>query len=319
MLVEDFRPSPVLDVLRYTDFDQFRHHTRIVNARSIPLHAKGFSAATATIRLPGCRIHLQRTFPRIVDASLEGGALVVVQMEQPPPVKFNGVDVEYAAMAFGRGATGYRATEWRAGTYAFIVFDQPMAGRGWPELENALRVFRLQPEGLSPLQDRIRAIFAFASRFPDDVAGPQVAENMAEQVLEALDTAFASCTPVGVAWTAYARQLKIVNAIDMLFESNPAAPLYSEALARECGASVRTLHNVAVRFRGVSLHQYLRMKRLWIVRQRLLTGDPALRVRACALENGFWHMGEFSAAYAALFGEVPSRTLARARSRAPSR
>lgn len=313
MLVEHFRPSAVLDVVTYSDFDQFRHHTRILNARSIPLQSRGFAAATATIHLPGCRIHLQRTFPRIVDASLEGGAVVIVQMEPPSPVKFNGVDVEYAALAFGRGATGYRCTEWRAGTYAFIVFDRPMTDRGWPDFENALRVFRLPAGGLASLQDRIRAIFAFASRFPERAAVSPVTASMMEQVLAALDATFASCAPIGLAWTAYTKQLRIVNAIDMLFESDPAAPLYSETLARECGVSVRTLHNVAVRFRGVSLHKYLRMKRLWKVRQRLLTGDPALQVGACALENGFWHMGEFAAAYAALFGEVPSRTLARAR------
>jgi hypothetical protein len=51
-------------------------------------------------------------------------------------------------------------------------------------------------------------------------------------------------------------------------------------------------------------------------RQQLLACDPSLQVKSCALQYGFWRMGEFSSAYAALFGEGPSRTLARGRSRA---
>jgi AraC family ethanolamine operon transcriptional activator len=316
MLIEGFRPSPVLEVLKYADFDQFRHATRIVKADSIPLQTTGFAAATAMLRLPGCQIHLQRTFPRIVDALLEGGALVVFAMDQVAPVKLNGIDVDFPAIALARGAAGYRATEWLANTYAMIVFEQAMTDRGWPEFNDTLRVFRLSPDVLANLRHQVRAIFDFASRCPEDVAGLLVADGMREHLLEAVDTAFASCAPLRTAPVTFSRQLKIVDAIDQLLEADPAAPLYSDMLARQCGVSVRTLHNVTTRFRGVSLHQYLRMKRLWMVRQRLLAGDPSLRVKSCALDAGFWHLGEFSAAYAALFGEVPSCTLARARGRA---
>jgi AraC family transcriptional regulator, ethanolamine operon transcriptional activator len=316
MLIESLRSSSVLEVLKYADFDQFRHATRIVKAWSIPLQTDGFAAATAVVRLPGCQIHLQRTFPRIVDALLEGGSLVVFPTEEVVPIKVNGIDIDYPALALGRGAGGYRATEWRANTLALVVFNSAMSDRGWPQFENEVRLFRIAPDILAALQWTVLSIFDHVSRFPEEIADPLVPGSMREQVLETLDAAFASSAPVGLAGAAFSKQVRIVEAIDMLLETDPAAPLYSEALARECGVSVRTLHNVTIRFRGISLHQYLRRKRLWMVRQRLLTGDPALQVRSCALQFGFWHMGEFSAAYAALFGEVPSRTLARARGRA---
>jgi hypothetical protein len=63
----------------------------------------------------------------------------------------------------------------------------------------------------------------------------------------------------------------------------------------------------------MSLHRYLRLRRLWAVRRLLLAGNKPLQIKACALSNGFWHMGEFAALYAAQFGEAPSMTLARAR------
>jgi AraC family ethanolamine operon transcriptional activator len=58
----------------------------------------------------------------------------------------------------------------------------------------------------------------------------------------------------------------------------------------------------------MSLHRYLRLKRLWLVRQGLRAGDTS--VKACALAHGFWHLGEFSKSYRQHFGETPSETLA---------
>ena len=315
MLIENLRTSSAVEVLRYRDSDQFRHATRIIKADSIPLQTRGFAAATATLRLPGCTIHVQRTFPRIVDALLEGGALVIFTMGEVSPVKINGVDVEYPALALARGAAGYRATEWHARTYALLVFDAPIVDRGWPEFENALRVFRITPEMLAALQRQVRDIFEFASENPDHVSA-LVRTDMREQVLGSLDAAFAEGTFIKLGRVALGKHAQIAAAIDARLEGDPARPLYSEALAEEFGVSVRTLHNVAIKFRGLSLHQYLRMKRLWMVRQQLLAGHPTLNVKACALSHGFWHLGEFSSAYVALFGEVPSQTLARRRARA---
>jgi AraC family ethanolamine operon transcriptional activator len=51
------------------------------------------------------------------------------------------------------------------------------------------------------------------------------------------------------------------------------------------------------------------------VRRQLLTGGKTLQIKACALSNGFWHLGEFAALYAAQFGEALSTTLARSQQR----
>src|SRR5579883_2258531 len=61
----------------------------------------------------------------------------------------------------------------------------------------------------------------------------------------------------------------------------------------------------------MSLHRYLRLRRLWLVRQQLRAGTQS--VKATALAFGFWHFGDFAQSYRSLFGETPSETLARAR------
>ena len=63
------------------------------------------------------------------------------------------------------------------------------------------------------------------------------------------------------------------------------------------------------------MHRYVRLRRLWSVRQQLLQGATEETLKAVALANGFWHMGEFRTLYQALFGETPQQTLAVARRR----
>ena len=64
--------------------------------------------------------------------------------------------------------------------------------------------------------------------------------------------------------------------------------------------------------RGMSLHQYIRLKRLWATRTQLLRSG-GVSVALCARAQSFHHLGEFAAAYRATSQESPSDMLARAR------
>jgi AraC family ethanolamine operon transcriptional activator len=105
----------------------------------------------------------------------------------------------------------------------------------------------------------------------------------------------------------------LVKHIEARLSANWGEVIYSDELASELRISVRSMHTAMLRIRGMNLHRYLRLRRLWAVRRLLLAGNKPLQIKACALSNGFWHMGEFAALYAAQFGEAPLMTLARAR------
>jgi AraC family ethanolamine operon transcriptional activator len=66
----------------------------------------------------------------------------------------------------------------------------------------------------------------------------------------------------------------------------------------------------------MSMHRYMRLRRLWSVRQQLVRDVSRQSIKAIALLNGFWHMGEFTALYRELFGETPQQTLSAARQQA---
>ena len=90
---------------------------------------------------------------------------------------------------------------------------------------------------------------------------------------------------------------------------------YPNVNTQKASIECRGIHSAMLKIRGMSLHRYLRLRRLWAVRRQLLAGGKTLQIKACALPKGFWHLGEFAALYAAQFGEAPSITLARSQRR----
>jgi AraC family ethanolamine operon transcriptional activator len=83
----------------------------------------------------------------------------------------------------------------------------------------------------------------------------------------------------------------------------PSTPRRSTPL----GVSARTLHEGFRAVFGMSVQRYLRMRRLSLARSALRRGEL---VKRAALANGFWHLGRFAGDYRAVFGELPSETLA---------
>ena len=89
-------------------------------------------------------------------------------------------------------------------------------------------------------------------------------------------------------------------------------PLTVSAVARGCGVATRTLQAGFQLAHGHGPMQWLRTRRLEAVRAALRADDsPRPSVTRTALRFGFTHLGEFSRAYRAAFGETPSETLAR--------
>lgn len=91
-----------------------------------------------------------------------------------------------------------------------------------------------------------------------------------------------------------------------------AAEYFSYAdLARYVGASLRS---VQIAFRAeldTTIRDWVRAYRLDLAREALRRRQDGASVTMIALHNGFPHVGRFSAAYFARFGEYPSETMRR--------
>jgi AraC-like DNA-binding protein len=310
--------SAALEVRRYSGVDDFRQAFQFMPVEQVPTSVANTAPAQWILRLPGCEIYLLRAFPRLLDACIpKNHLMILLTMEDATEMTFNGVAVEPQLVAFLRGPSDYRIVERVARLNAAIHFDSRMDGRGWPAIESGL--LSLAPCGteLARVRRLLSQLILSAAASPQSWLHAMLGQSARDSLLTALDAMLESSQFAGYERSpSYRKYLQIMDVVDSVLRTDPARPIYSEALAAAAGVSVRTLHNATVRLRGVSLHHYLRMRRLWLVRQRLLSGDPSLQVKSCALAYGFWHLGEFSSTYTSQFGELPSQTLARSRERA---
>lgn len=100
---------------------------------------------------------------------------------------------------------------------------------------------------------------------------------------------------------------RVVDRACELMLSQRDAPLTILQVCDRIGASPRKLEYCFNSVLGVSPAKYMRAARLNGVRRELRQCSAA--VQDVAARWGFWHMGEFAAAYRRQFGELPSQTL----------
>lgn len=90
-------------------------------------------------------------------------------------------------------------------------------------------------------------------------------------------------------------------------------PITVDMLARHAAISSRSLHKGFQQYKGTSPMGFLRLVRLQKVREKLLRAREAgqtVQITRLALNAGFSHLGHFTQAYRAQFGETPSQTAA---------
>ncbi|MFT4117073.1 helix-turn-helix domain-containing protein [Bradyrhizobium sp.] len=309
----DDAPGLAPKIFRFFDVDEFRSSIRGLNIEFTPF-VRRISTEQIILQLPGCDVNVTRAFPRVVDAQLTADCTAVgfAMEETEIPIRFNGAQRDRAVIVIGSGGAAYNTIEEAPRQIASVVFRPEVKDRGWPPTNSTFKIFETGIPALNRLRRVVREVVAAASEPIDPIEVPFKARAMKESLFGAVDAAIADIVPARwTSWPNDARNFKIFQDIRALVSDDLAQPIYSEELARKLGISVRTMHDVIRRYRGMSLHRYLRLRRLWLVRQRLLAGAES--VKAVALASGFWHLSDFSRSYREQFGEAPSETLERGR------
>jgi AraC-like DNA-binding protein len=299
-------------VFRFNDIDAFRSSVRNLNVDFTPL-ARKISAEQTILNLPGCDVNYTKSFPRIIDALLDPNTTAVgFSMDDGVPIRFNGVERDRSVIVLGSGGAAYSAVERTARQYASIVFTPEIENRGWPEARASFRIFETSEAAQGRLRRLVLQVLSVSPQLSEISDAAVASGAIRESLLAAIDQAFAEVVPAKWASRANStRQFQVFRGVQALLSSDVGHPIYSGDIARQIGVSVRTVHDAVQRYRGISLHRYLRLRRLWLVRQRLLAGPQS--IKACALAFGFWHLGDFSRIYRTHFGESPSETIVRAR------
>jgi AraC-like DNA-binding protein len=308
----DSVPTPAFQAFHFTDVDEFKRAVRKYRVDFTPL-ARKISVQQSILNLADFDVVVVRSFPRMADTVLAPDCTAIgITMDDDSLVRFNGVDVDRPMIGIGHGGHQFSILERTGGRLAAINFTPEIHDRGWPEPSLHFSMFVTAMPELQKLRLVVSEILKSVSVSMDALSVPATVAGMKESLLAAIDQAFeAGKLPKSARSLHSVRAFTILQKIEAVLAEDLRKPIYSSELAIAVGVSVRTLHDVIMQFRGMSLHRYLRVKRLWLVRRRLLAGE--ISVKACALEYGFWHLSDFSTSYRSHFGETPSETLANAR------
>ena len=305
------QPLLAPQIYKFSDVDEFRSAIRYLNVDFTPL-VRTISAEQIILNLPGCSVNLVKSFPRITNGQFAPDCTCIgFTMDEGFPIRFNGVDEVQSAIVIGSNGAAYTTVERVGRQYASIVFMPQVDDRGWPNAGPNFRIFETSPWAYGWLRALVWEIISLSSA-ETDVEARQIGAGIRESLLAGIDAAFMDVVPSK--WAARAntlRQFRIFKDIREILASSIGHPIYSSDLAKQLGVSVRTIHDAVLQYSGMSLHRYLRQRRLWLARQELRTGTQS--VKAAALAFGFWHFGDFAQSYRSLFGETPSETLARAK------
>jgi AraC family ethanolamine operon transcriptional activator len=313
MPINRLKPSRILGIERFSDFGEFRANEILGLASSTPLHPREFSLSRAILPLQEGLFVLQRSFARRIEVDMgtdQGIGLVV-------PLDFhsiaNGREIDSSTIAVMRGRAPIKAIEDRPNTYLMLRFNSDMRHRGWAEFDTGLAYFRQNDAPMMRLRAAILEMFQLASNSDHPAEFKALYRPIHETLLACLDATLVPTDTRAASPGSFDRHRKLIARLDEVVELFGSKPLYSDDLAVALGVSARTLQVAAQAVHGVSLHHYLRLKRLWAVRVQLMSGGNGMTVKAAALGNGFWHLGDFSSGYKRVFGESPSETLLRGR------
>jgi AraC family ethanolamine operon transcriptional activator len=315
MPFRSLRASPALSLERYADIDQFRESERYVRAESIPLSPERFCCLRASLTFPSCVLSLVRTFPRIIKGyEMPGRMVLVIPMDNVSSTRVNGAEVDDHSLILFKGSTNCTIYEPEGRLVAILAFHTELLDRTWRDFGDGHLLLRLQPFQLATVQHMVRHMLELAARAPEIIHAPDALQSMQAILFEALDVMMCSGKVHGLdRRKTLSRYKEILDRIEATVSTNPTVDPAIEGLAAATGVSVRTLQTASRSISGLGIHQYSRLRRLWSVRRQLRSGGAGLTVKASALANGFWHMGEFSSVYRTAFGESPSETLSRSR------
>lgn len=163
----------------------------------------------------------------------------------------------------------------------------------------------------------LRALRSVLSRIPERMGKAedpgQLSRELREELQRGLDTAFANGKSERQAGRPPLPRQAILRRLTELMEEQRGEPIYADELAAALDISYPSLQRIFLDFFGLPPGQYLRLKRLYLARQRLMDGECD-SVSEAASSCGFWEISRFTSLYKATFGELPSHTLRRARS-----
>ncbi len=306
--------SPVLSTARCTDPEQIAGLLPGVRRWLLPLTGD-FDFFQAGLQLGPLRLVIVRRPPCASEGYLEQDQTgIALSMDDSPGLKLDGMDGAQSALVTHGSTTPHRIFQPSELTIAAVFMPNVEGDRGWPERSRMARINPVQPAPLQQLRSMFRDIVFLAASDPSRFTREGVVSGMQQSLLGTIDHAFLTAPGAEAAGLAVRKYVQVCRVAKEYINSNSRHSPSSADVAAAAGVTIRTLHNAMIAVHGMSLQRFMILNRLWAVRAALSKVQSADRIKTVAFDHGFWHLGRFSQTYRAFFSELPSETIARAKS-----
>jgi AraC family ethanolamine operon transcriptional activator len=304
---------PLATTLVFHTAEDFAAALQSADVEYVSLATGRFQARLTLLDLPGLRLQRAIDAPHLTRGSIAPGELVLLMPLGPTA----------AATVNGRPIGADDAYLLGPGSDIFAATSSELAWAGLSltvEAAEALGIavpapgqFRRLPGLLArhlALLPGVRSMLSAGEGGGAVARGSAAAAGLAEDARALLASVLGGGLPEAGPQRAVQRHLRLVRQADEVLRGNLARPPRTGAICDALAVPERTLRAAFEAVHGISLHAYLRLRRLDLVRASLLrTPLRPGRVKAAALSHGFWHLGRFAAEYQARFGESPSCTM----------
>jgi AraC-like DNA-binding protein len=290
-------------------------------ARGVPLGQGNFAGTLSSVDFGDFSLQVVRAAPVLLLGSFAEGCAGLMQMlDGSKGAHWNGRPVQLNQVAFygdGRLHEAMYPNEFVCVVVSFATagpgndLDLPgSSGHGWP-----YTIVTGDPDPPARMAALARAVEQVAMDSGHVLQGRESYRSLRAAVFDVTRGLLGSDDfKVGGHGRHCGARQRIVHGAEEYLCANPVRPVYSDELCTALGVSHTLLHQAFVLTFGISPHRYLKMRRLSMVRAALLScSGPWHSVKAAALSHGFWHLGQFARDYRAMYGELPSETLARVR------
>jgi AraC-like DNA-binding protein len=312
---------PSSAVLTFTDPDDYASSFRQANVEVSVLGRGPFEAKLVHIDLHS--VKLKRAFdnlPRIAHAhDLTGQVTMTFRTLPGPRVVRRGMEMLSSNII--RRSEGESYFQKSEGCASFGSISLPIeeldslgtlfAGYNLTPPKESLS-FTPQPAALARFQQLHAAAGLLAEHAPAVIVHSEAAHGLEQALVEALVGCFNN-GEVSEDKSALRQHAAIMRRFRRATEENPDQALFVPELCVAIGVSERTLRICCQEHLGLSPKRYLLLRRMCLARRALRENAPtATTVTTIATQYGFWQFGRFAKEYKALFGELPSATLAAA-------
>lgn len=244
------------------------------------------------------------------------GQAIGVLLDMPQRGRFWGAEGQAGSIVLAPPGAEADATVFGSQTYAYLLLAYPIWERAVASLapgEASLKKTRglvNPPAALTRrLMKRIVSLIGLVTNGCGLPAGAAVTAN--EELQALIIHAATAGTPLTEPCGRFFEHQRIVRRAEDFLQDRIERDVYMREVCDHCDVSERTLQYAFREILGITPTAYLRRRRLSAIRRELVAPGPPPSVGRTALRWGFWHLGEFAAAYRAFFGESPVETVRR--------